>query len=135
LAEVAGGLSHQELEHWLNDRVPWKAEIIGDGDHRQALMELQAIRIGDVGLVSAAGEIFAQSGMRVKANSPFISTMFAGYTNGLVCYIPPPEEYARGGYEVEEVYLAYRLPAPPAPEAAGIVEGGALRLLRNMSAL
>jgi len=134
LAQAVEGLSQQELESWLHDRAPWKADIVGKGDDRRAEMELQAMRIGHVGLASAAGEIFVQTGMRVKMNSPFKDTIFAGYANGLVCYIPPPEEYERGGYEVEEVYIAYRLPAPPAPEAAGMIEEGAVQLLHDLSA-
>ena len=129
LAEAAEGLSWEDLQAWLNQSVPWTAEIVGEGDDRQAVMELQAIRIGDTAVVSAAGEIFAKTGLAVKERSPTPNTMFAAYTNGLVCYIPPEEEYHRGGYEVSEVYVAYRLPAPPAPEAAQLVEETALRLL------
>jgi hypothetical protein len=133
LAEAAEGMSLDDLQAWLNHRAPWKAEIIGEGDDRRAVMELQAIRLGDTVVVSAAGEIFAQTGMAVKERSPLANTMFAAYTNGLVCYIPPEEEYPRGGYEVDEVYLPYRLPSPPAPEAAKLVEDTAVQLLVDIA--
>jgi hypothetical protein len=133
LAEASEGMSWEDLQTWLNERAPWTAEIVGEGDARRAVMELQAMRFGDTAIVSAAGEIFSQTGFAVKARSSMANTMFAGYTNGLVCYIPPPEEYPRGGYEVNEVYLPYRLPAPPAPEAAKLVEDTGVQLLFDIT--
>jgi neutral ceramidase len=134
LAEASEGMSWDDLQAWLNQTVPWKAEIVGEGDDSRAVMELQAIRIGNTAVVSAAGEIFAQTGLNVKQRSPIANTMFAAYTNGLVCYIPPEEEYPRGGYEVDEVYIAYRLPSPPAPEASQLVEDTAVQLLAEVTA-
>lgn len=132
LADAAGGLTWDELQAWMGDRAPWRAQVVGEGDERHAVMELQAIRVGEIAVVSAAGEIFVKTGLAVKRRSPFRNTMFAGYTNGLVCYIPLPEDYPRGGYEVEEVYLACRLPSPPAPNAAELVEEEAIRLLNTI---
>jgi hypothetical protein len=133
LAGAAEGLSWDDLQSWLDSRMPWVAEIVGEGDDRRAVMELQAIRLGDMAIVSAAGEIFVKTGLAVKRRSPMANTIFAGYANGLVCYIPRPEEYSRGGYEVDEVYVAFRLPAPVAPEAAGMVENTAVRLLEKIA--
>lgn len=132
LSEAAGGMSWEDLQNWLDQTVPWRAEIVGEGDARRAHMRLQAIRLGGAALVAAAGEIFAKTGIAVKRRSPAANTIFAGYTNGLVSYIPTPEEYPRGGYEVDEVYIAYRLPSPVAPEAAGLVEEAAVRLLEDV---
>lgn len=132
LEEAMGGMTWDQLQAWLDEKGPWRAEIVGQGDERRAVMELQAIRLGQVGLVSAAGEIFVKTGLAVKARSPFAHTLFAGYSNGLVCYIPLPEDYPNGGYEVFEAYLACRLPAPVAPQAAGMVEDAAVSLLERL---
>ena len=72
-------------------------------------------------------------GQAVKQRSPIPNTMFAAYTNGAAGYFPLPEDYPRGGYEVSESYLFYRLPAPIAPEGAGLVEETALRLLSEVA--
>jgi neutral ceramidase len=137
LVEMAGagdGLTRDELQARLRESTPWTAEIVGEGDARRAAVELQAIRIGDVAVVSAAGEIFVKTGLAVKRRSATPDTMFAAYTNGSVGYFPLPEDYPRGGYEVDESYLFYQLPAPVAPEAAGLIEEGAVRLLNEVAA-
>jgi len=132
LGGAVEGLSWAEMQAMLDETMPWTQDIVGEGDGRRVLMELQAIRIGAGAVVSAAGEVFCRTGMEVKRRSPLAHTMFAGYTNGGVCYVPRPEDYPRGGYEVNEAYIGYRLPAPLAPEAAGIVEGTALDLLQQL---
>ena len=46
-------------------------------------VNLQAIRLGDVAVASAAGETLSELGLRVKAASPFADTRFLGYSNGM----------------------------------------------------
>jgi hypothetical protein len=58
--------------------------------------------------------------------------MIAGYTNGLLAYIPTADEYSRGGYEIDEAYLGFWLPAPVAPETATIVEQKAIEQLNSI---
>jgi len=134
LESAVSGLTWDQMQGLLRDMMPWSAEIVGEGDGRQAVMELQAIQAGDMALVSAAGEVFVKTGLAVKQQSPTANTMFAAYTNGAVSYFPLPEDYLRGGYEVEEAYIGYRLPAPVAPEAAGLIRETAVRLLHEVAA-
>ena len=133
LEEAVGEMSLEQFQAWLEELMPWSAELQGDGDLKKVAMELQAFKIGDVALVSAGGEIFVETGLAVKQRSPLNSTMFAGYSNGSVGYIPLPEDFPRGGYEVYEAYLGYRLPAPVAPEAAGLIEDHAVELLSRLT--
>jgi hypothetical protein len=121
--------SYEAVYALLNQQVPWTVEIIGRADRPAVLAELQAMRFGDVALVTAAAEIFSRTGIAIKRQAPLKNTMVAAYTNGSVGYLAPREEYRRGGYEVEESHLFYRLPAPVAPEAAGLVEQAAQSLL------
>ena len=86
---------------------------------------IHAVRFGPATLVTTAGEIFAQIGVEVKAKSPCPNTLFAGYTNGSIGYVPIPDVYPEGGYEVER---ACRV----APGAAGIVTGGCLAALGDV---
>lgn len=88
--------------------------------------ELQAWRIGALGLVTTPGEIFTQIGMRVKKASPFAHTFFLAHSNDSIGYIPIPEAYPEGGYEVTHA-------SQVAPEAAGILTEGCLRLLNALA--
>jgi hypothetical protein len=62
--------------------------------------EVSAFHIGPLAAVTVPGELFCEIGMRIKAASPFPHTLIAGYTNGSVGYLPTPEAYDEGGYEV-----------------------------------
>lgn len=87
--------------------------------------ELNALRLGDVALVTAPGEIFTETGMDVKRHSALPRTCFVGYTNGAIGYVPIPAAYAEGGYEVTH---ACRV----GPEAAGMIAETALHLLQEV---
>lgn len=63
--------------------------------------EIQAINAGPVSLVGWPGEVFCELGMTVKAKSPFPATYVIGYANGSIGYVPTPEEFPLGGYEVD----------------------------------
>jgi hypothetical protein len=64
--------------------------------------ELQIFTIGDeIALVAMPGEPFVEIGLRIKERSPFRHTLFSGYSNVGWAYIPTPDAYELGGYEVE----------------------------------
>ncbi len=62
--------------------------------------EIQALRIGDLGVVVLPGEPFVEAQLEIKQRSPFARTFVAHMSNRYVGYIPTPEAIARGGYEV-----------------------------------
>jgi len=133
-----GAATRDALRARLDASTPWTPEVVGvrgarQGDEQRLAVELQALRVGEMAVAAAAGEIFVETGLAVKRRSPLANTMFAAYANGLAGYFPLPEDYPRGGYEVDESYLFYRLPAPVAPEAAGLVEETAIRLLHEVA--
>ena len=78
---------------------------------------VQALRLGDVALVGVAGEAFVEIGLAVKARSPIPHTIFLGYTNGCLGYLPTATAYEPGGYEVHRAHAVYRLPHTIAPTA------------------
>lgn len=78
---------------------------------------MQALRLNDAVIVGAPGEVFVEIGLEVKDRSPLDNTFFAGYTNGCISYIPVPEAYPEGGYEVLRAHIGYRLPASVSPLA------------------
>jgi hypothetical protein len=88
-------------------------------------IEIQAIRIGACALVGIPVEPFAAIGAQVKALSPFATTFFSGYTNGVEMYMPTADAYPEG----YEVWMT-----PFAPEAAGLTVEESLALLNELGA-
>ena len=93
---------------------------------------VQALRLGDVALVGVAGEAFVEIGLAVKARSPIPHTIFLGYTNGCLGYIPTAAAYEPGGYEVHRAHAVYRLPHTIAPNSADRVIGASLAILAKL---
>jgi hypothetical protein len=59
---------------------------------------LQAVRIGDLGIAAIPDAVFALTGLKIKAQSPFAHTMNIELANGAEGYIPPPDQHRLGGY-------------------------------------
>ncbi len=83
---------------------------------------LHLLQIGPVVFAGVEGEPFCGTGKRVKSASPFPATWFGGYTGGWAGYIPTPEAFPQGGYEVET--------SPFAPDAAEALEEQVISALR-----
>lgn len=115
---------------WLMRRCyPWRnrLERRPDGGWRVPL-ELQVLRLGDAAIVAQGAEVFQGIGQAVKQASPATLTLFAGYANGMIGYLPTREEHARGGYEVDMAPYFYRLPGRLDPDSAerAVAASGAL---------
>ena len=61
-------------------------------------LKLQAIGIGDMGITAIPDEVFAITGLKLKMQSPFETTMNISLANGSEGYIPTPEQHRLGGY-------------------------------------
>jgi hypothetical protein len=61
-------------------------------------LKLQALRIGELGIAAIPNEVFALTGLKIKAQSPLAPTFTISLANGAEGYIPPPEQHALGGY-------------------------------------
>lgn len=61
--------------------------------------EIQALRLGDVALVSAPGELFAEIGTSIENSSPFAHTFVVGYANDSLGYLCTETAIREGGYE------------------------------------
>lgn len=59
---------------------------------------LQTLQIGDLAITATPNEVYAITGLKLKAQSPFPSTFNIELANGAAGYIPPPEQHALGGY-------------------------------------
>ena len=115
------GHSHQTFPYLTPPLVDGKVECA-----------VQALRFGNVAFVGVAGEAFVEIGLTVKARSPIPHTIFLGYTNGCLGYIPTTAAYPNGGYEVYRAHKVYRLPATIAPSSANRIITASLDLLATL---
>jgi len=60
---------------------------------------LQAVRIGDLGIATVPFETFVETGLELKARSPFKPSFTISLANGSGGYLPTPEQHRLGGYE------------------------------------
>ena len=111
----------------------WSERV--SGDTRHALTEeLMVVALGEVILVVFPGEVFVELGLELKARFPELHLVTLAYGNGAPGYIPDRTAYAQGGYEVEEAYRYYGLPAAFAPQAGEALLEAATELVREVGA-
>ena len=94
----------------LNQRYPWKSVIEAKNGFWSVPMRVNAVRIGELALVTFGAETFTEIGMKVKSASPAKHTLFASVSDGCISYLHTEESHSEGGYEVDIAPLAYRYP-------------------------
>lgn len=62
-------------------------------------IQLQAFRIGELGVSAIPFEVFAETGLEIKDKSPFPDTFTIELANGSYGYLPTPQQHELGGYE------------------------------------
>ncbi|MDI1313561.1 neutral/alkaline non-lysosomal ceramidase N-terminal domain-containing protein [Prosthecobacter sp.] len=67
-------------------------------ERQKTSVKLQAIRIGDLSIATLPNEVYAITGLKLKAQSPLPRTINIELANGAEGYIPPPEQHVLGGY-------------------------------------
>ena len=70
-------------------------------------VEVQAMRIGNVGIASNPAELFCQFGLDIKRGSPWKLTMVVELANGCCGYVATNEAFLGGGYEVRTARCSY----------------------------
>jgi len=68
---------------------------------------LQAIRIGELGIVANPCETFVEIGLEIKQKSPLRPTFTIELANGYNGYLPTPEHHELGGYETWRARSSY----------------------------
>jgi hypothetical protein len=68
---------------------------------------LQAIRIGELGIVANPCETFVEIGLEIKQKSPLRPTCTIELANGYNGYLPTPEHHALAGYETWRARSSY----------------------------
>lgn len=98
---------------------------------KQVPLIIQALRLGDLGIAAIPCEVFAETGLAIKQNSPFKQTFTIELANGYNGYLPTPEQHKLGGYETWRVRSNNFTPSrlritwrPLAGPAAAVVAAG-----------
>ena len=68
---------------------------------------VQALRIGDLGIVAIPCEVFVEIGLEIKAKSPLKPVFTIELANGYNGYLPTREQHALGGYETWRARSSY----------------------------
>lgn len=89
---------------------------------------LQAFRVGELGIGAAPNEVFAETGLAIKRQSPFKSTFTIELANGYGGYLPTPEQHGWGGYETWAARSSF-LEVGAEPK----IRAGILELLRKLA--
>ena len=96
--KVKSGKSPARLPHrWSRIYAHEAIELSSYPDRYR--IKLQALRIGDIAVAAAPCEVFAETGLAIKANSPFSKTFTIELANGYSGYLPTPGQHMWGGYE------------------------------------
>ena len=119
----------QRLVHWAELVV----RTIDSGEPVTRELACWTTRINDIAIVAVNGEPFAELALEIKRRSPFEKTLFLGYSNGCLGYLPTPEAFDEGGMEVRESYQNYMLPTPFTREWGPAVVSNALELLDELA--
>jgi len=116
----------------LNRRYPWRSRVEAREGVWHVPLRINAVRIGDLGLVTFGAETLTEIGMAVKAGSPAAHTMFISVSDGCIGYLPTAGAHAEGGYEVDVAPFFYRYPARLSSGCAQIATDAATRVLRGL---
>lgn len=90
--------------------------------------KIQGIRIGELGIVGIPCEVFVETGLAIKKQSPLKPTLTIELANGYNGYLPTREQHALGGYETWRAKSSYL-----AVEAEVLVRRTALELLEAVA--
>jgi hypothetical protein len=131
LAKYAG-IPKLMVDRVLKARYPWKTTLEQRQGRWHTPMEIQAFRIGDCALVAHAAEVFNEIGVAIKEGSPTPLTLFAGYSNGCIGYLPTEAAHGLGGYEVELTPYIYRMPGLLDPSCEVLATRTSSHLLQEL---
>lgn len=112
------------LRHWADWARRNAGQPIGNWVGRVSLLDW-----GGLPIVALPGEIFAETGLAVRAVCKGRPALVLSYADGTPGYIPPASEFGFGGYEVDEAHRFIGMPGGFAAGSAERLVGAAKALL------
>ena len=95
-----------------------------ENDPEYSVLNISAIRIGEIGLVTIPGEPFTDIGVAIKRCEGYGVILPCAITNGYEGYFPAPSAFAEGGYEART--------SPYKDDIAERIVDSATRLLESL---
>jgi hypothetical protein len=127
-SNLPGAKVHGAMLGWVDEIL----EAVRSGQAARTVpAEAQVITLGSVRIVGVPGEAFVRIGQAIKSHAGDDTAFVVGYANDDIGYIPTPEEYVRGGYEIHDAYKYYGYPAALAPEAGQVFVSRVAELLKG----
>ena len=124
------------LPEFANQRVgvreKFRNKVLGFKDTGEMLKSVMGSAQGRGVDQRTSAETFNEIGAAIKAESPAAMTLFAGYSNGCVGYLPTQAAHALGGYEVTLAPYFYRMPGLLDPGSEALVTNRSLGILRRL---
>ena len=103
-------------------------------------MSVQVLRFDDFAWVGIGAEVFFETGLAIKKQSPFAHTQVLGYSNGCRTYLPRAEDYPDDGWDIDTRYAvpdlffqSASMPVALRPDSAERVTEEALDLLKELA--
>lgn len=108
--------------------------------HPTCELDVQVLRVNDIVIAGMNVETLFETGLEIKARSPFEDTFVLGYTNGLVSYLPRAEDHPDGGWRLDASYAvpdlipqAWGLPVILHPDSEQRAVNLTLRLIERVA--
>ena len=108
------------------ENLVWPEELsaYGRNDVRPLVrLPIRFVRINDTAIWSAPVEMFCEIAMDVREQSPFAHTMYFGYTNGWLGYLPTAKGFEEGGYEPRTSPFSPQVEADVRQAVIGFLQG------------
>jgi hypothetical protein len=122
--------------------VAWSRILVAAVKHGHPTCDLylQAIRVNDIVIAGMNVETFFETGLTIKAQSPFKDTFVLGFTNGSMSYLPRAEDYPPDGWKVDVSYAVpdllfqvYLHPVALHPDSEQRAIFGTVNLIKQLS--
>lgn len=113
---------------YANAMAEWAAHWATETAPATLTVGLQAIRLGPLALIALPFEPLSGVGHAIR-EAATSETIVLGYANACHSYLAPATQYTSGGYEINEAYRFYDLPAPYESNAAESVVEAAVGLM------
>jgi len=110
----------------------WWAQMLAREADRapDPTVELQVFSAGELVVCGVGAEVFARYGLTLRRSAPAHHVLVAGTSNGVLGYLPSPEDVARGGYASTRAAHLYGMP-PPRADAGDVWASQAIETLRE----
>jgi hypothetical protein len=125
-ADVSIRHGERVVETPRKDNLVWPEELsaYARNDGRPLVrLPIRFVRINDTAIWSAPVEMFCEIAMDVREQSPFAHTMYFGYTNGWLGYLPTAKGFEEGGYEPRTSPFSPQVEADVRHAVIGFLQG------------